>query len=61
MRRSTRRKTIFLFDKKEKKLWVMGQRIHHGAVGFVMALFGIALQIHDIKDLRRWLKKDRLS
>ena len=29
------------------RLWVLGRRVHHGALGVLIAL-------HDVRDIRRW-------
>lgn len=55
------------------RLWVLGQRIHHGAVGSVLlaaaltrpklrrlALAGAALALHDRADWRVWFARELL-
>lgn len=37
------------------RLYVLGRRTHHGAIGLVLALVGIALCWHDRVDLHRWI------
>ena len=52
-----KKKTTFLFDRTKKRLWIRGQRIHHGAVGFILALVGCVMAIHDVRDIFKWFKK----
>lgn len=54
--RGPTKKTIFRFDRKSKRLWLFGQRIHHGAVGAIMAAIGAVLAAHDVRDIFKWFK-----
>ena len=38
------------YDRALKRLYVFGARIHHGAVGLVLSVIGVALVIHDRAD-----------
>lgn len=40
------------------RVYVAGYRLHHGAVGFALALLGVGLMLHDWKD-RPWPLRDR--
>lgn len=54
------------------RVWVGGQRLHHGATGCLMllglcrrrtraaALVGAALALHDWRDRRRWFARESL-
>ena len=38
------------------RVWVFGRyRLHHGLVGLVMAVIGVALMAHDFKDRWAWI------
>jgi hypothetical protein len=49
---------LFRYDKNLQRVWVLGKRIHHGAVGAIMTVTGIALMKHDIKDFP-WLRDNK--
>lgn len=36
------------------RVWVLGRRIHHGAVGAVLTAVGLLLAVHDRHDLGSW-------
>ena len=50
--------SFITYDKNLQRVWVLGKRIHHGAVGFVMFAAGIALMKHDFKDFP-WLQDNK--
>lgn len=41
-----------------RRVWVFGQRLHHGTVGLVLTLLGVALAAHDRRDWRCWLARE---
>jgi hypothetical protein len=49
--------TLFRYDKQRRRLWIAGQRCHHGATGALMALAGLVLMLHDRHDLTRWFAR----
>ena len=49
---------LFKIDMNLNRVWILNKRIHHGAVGFVMAVTGIALMKHDLKDFP-WLRDNK--
>lgn len=44
-------------DREHNRLWIMGTRIHHGAVGLALTAIGLALALHDRRDFREWLRR----
>lgn len=43
-----------------RRLWILGQRCHHGATGTVLTIWGateIALMAHDWKDRAVWFAR----
>lgn len=52
------------------RVWIAGQRIHHGATGLVLAavlrrrhrlaLLALAAVVHDLHDARVWFKREGL-
>lgn len=57
--RSCDRKPMY-YDRVRRRLWVFGQRCHHGATGAVLTIcgaIGIALMAHDWKDRSVWFAR----
>jgi hypothetical protein len=52
---------VFYWDRETNRVWIAGQRIHHGSLG--AALFGasLVLMAHDRADRREWFKRARLT
>jgi hypothetical protein len=44
-------------DLPRRRVWIAGQRVHHGATGALLALLGTALMAHDRKDLPFWFRR----
>jgi hypothetical protein len=44
-------------DLTRRRVWVAGQRVHHGATGLLLALFGTVLMAHDWKDRPVWFRR----
>jgi hypothetical protein len=44
-------------DLDRRRVWVCGQRVHHGATGIVLAAFGAFLVAHDWKDRPMWFAR----
>jgi hypothetical protein len=50
------------YDRRLRRLWVLGQRFHHGASGALLAATGLLLMAHDWKDRGVWFARgDQLS
>jgi hypothetical protein len=45
------------FDPVQRRVWICGQRVHHGLTGLALAVFGAALVVHDWKDRPRWFER----
>ena len=45
------------FDPQLKRLWIGGQRVHHGMTGVLVAAAGLALMLHDWKDRPFWFQR----
>jgi hypothetical protein len=40
-----------------RRVWICGQRVHHGATGILLAALGAALVAHDWKDRPVWFSR----
>jgi hypothetical protein len=45
------------YDATRRRLWIAGQRCHHGATGAVLLLAGVILMAHDWKDRAVWFAR----
>jgi hypothetical protein len=45
------------YDQRRRRLWVCGQRLHHGLTGFFLAGAGMALMAHDWRDRSVWFAR----
>jgi hypothetical protein len=52
-----RSRGIFRYDRDMRRLWIGGQRVHHGLTGLLMMSAGIILAAHDWKDRRVWFRR----
>ena len=43
-------------DMDRRRVWICGQRVHHGLTGLAFALAGLALMAHDWKDRLLWFR-----
>ncbi|HEU4977412.1 MAG TPA: hypothetical protein VFT42_00810 [Solirubrobacteraceae bacterium] len=43
-------------DRHRRRVWVLGQRCHHGAIGALLVGVGAFLMAHDRKDLSLWFR-----
>jgi hypothetical protein len=57
------RKPLY-YDRQRRRLWIRGQRCHHGATGALLASFGAVamaagsvLMAHDWKDRPLWFAR----
>jgi hypothetical protein len=48
---------LIRYDADKRRLWVLGQRVHHGTTGIVLAALGAALVAHDWKDRPVWFQR----
>ncbi|MDX6689046.1 MAG: hypothetical protein QOG15_503 [Solirubrobacteraceae bacterium] len=48
------------YDRVRRRVWVYGQRLHHGATGTLLTLagaIGVGLMAHDWKDRAVWFAR----
>ena len=45
------------YDSVRRRLWIYGQRCHHGATGAILTVFAVVLMVHDWKDRSRWFQR----
>ena len=48
---------LIRYDAGTRRLWILGQRVHHGPTGIVLAALGAALVAHDWKDRPVWFQR----
>ena len=48
--------TLLRYDARRRRLWIAGQRVHHGLTGVVLLAAGTALMLHDWKDRSLWFQ-----
>jgi hypothetical protein len=46
--------SLLRYDAHRRRLWVAGQRVHHGLTGVLLLAAGTALVLHDWKDRSLW-------
>lgn len=44
-------------DLERRRIWIGGQRVHHGLTGVALALAGTVLMAHDWKDRPLWFQR----
>jgi hypothetical protein len=44
-------------DPERRRVWIGGQRVHHGLTGLMLAALGAALVAHDWKDRPVWFQR----
>ena len=47
---------LLRYDARRRRLWVAGQRVHHGMTGVLLLATGAALVLHDWKDRSLWFQ-----
>jgi hypothetical protein len=45
------------YDPYRRRLWLLGQRVHHGLAGALLAATGTLLMAHDWKDRPIWFQR----
>jgi hypothetical protein len=50
-------RTALIIDRKLRRCWLFGQRMHHGPVGVAFIALGTLLAIHDRRDYRDWFRR----
>jgi hypothetical protein len=44
-------------DLPQRRVWICGQRVHHGLTGVILALAGTVLMAHDWRDRPFWFRR----
>ena len=52
---------VLHYDRMRKRVWIAGQRCHHGATGALLASLGLVLMAHDWHDRGVWFRREGLS
>jgi len=47
---------LIIYDRKRRRVWILGQRVHHGTVGILLAML---LTYHDRRDWKVWFVRER--
>jgi hypothetical protein len=47
---------LLRYDARRRRLWIAGQRVHHGLTGVFLLAAGTALVLHDWKDRSLWFQ-----
>ena len=47
---------LLRYDARRRRLWIAGQRVHHGMTGALLLVAGTALMAHDWKDRSLWFQ-----
>ena len=47
---------LLRYDARRRRLWIAGQRVHHGLTGVLLLATGTALILHDWKDRSLWFQ-----
>ena len=47
---------LLRYDARRRRLWIAGQRVHHGLTGVFLLAAGTALILHDWKDRSLWFQ-----
>jgi hypothetical protein len=50
---------LLRYDARRRRLWIAGQRVHHGTTGVLLLATGAALMLHDWKDRSLWFQLGR--
>ena len=60
MARETQTRTyaigLLRYDAERRRVWICGQRLHHGLTGALLTAAGIALMAHDRRDRSVWFR-----
>jgi len=60
MARETQSRTyavgLLRYDAERRRVWICGQRLHHGVTGALLTAAGIALMVHDRRDRSIWFR-----
>jgi hypothetical protein len=47
------------YDARRHRVWICGQRLHHGLTGAMLAAAGVVLMAHDWNDRSFWFRIGR--
>ena len=52
---------LIRIDGRMRRVYVLGVRVHHGAVGVALCVAGALLAYHDRRDRGEWLRFQRAA
>jgi hypothetical protein len=55
------RNWLVTWDRTTQRVWICGQRCHHGPVGLMVVIVGVLVAWHDWKDRSVWFARERLA
>lgn len=44
------------YNRPDQRVWILNQRLHHGAVGVFVIALGTFLAAHDRRDWKHWFR-----
>lgn len=47
------------YDRSDRRIWVVGMRLHHGLMGAMLTTAGAMLMAHDWHDRAEWFRARR--
>ncbi|MEX2194049.1 MAG: hypothetical protein WD844_02080 [Thermoleophilaceae bacterium] len=53
----TKGNRFLAYDPVRRRVWIAGQRVHHGLTGALLAVCGTVLMLHDLKDRSMWFER----
>jgi hypothetical protein len=48
--------SLVRYDARQRRVWIVGRRLHHGLAGAFLATAGFLLMVHDWRDRASWFR-----